>query len=62
MNHEFTFITTGAIMKFWRLAGLFTGLLVVSWMVKRSKSVQPVLARNPDTRYTIDEFIGDQNL
>ena len=50
-------------MTFWKLAGLFTGLLFVSWAVKRSKSsMQPAVVINPDKRYTIDEFISDQNL
>jgi len=50
-------------MTIWRLAGFFTGLLFVSWVAKRCKSnTQPAIARNPDKRYTIDEFIGDQNL
>ncbi len=46
-------------MKLWTLAGLLTGIVIASFVVRKyGRKPMPMVA-TPDSRYTIDELIGD---
>ena len=55
-------------MKLWTLAGLLTGLVALSIVIGKRKPTtaqppQPSRTQNdPDSRYTIDDFLTDQEL
>ena len=49
-------------MKFWTVAGLLAGLVAISMAWKHSTPKIAAGLRSAEQRYSIDEFISDQEL
>ena len=49
-------------MKLWKLAGLLTGLVLVSLVVRKVKVALANVEKDSNKRYNIDDFIADQEL
>lgn len=49
-------------MRLLTLAGLVTGLVLASLFLRKRAEKASRIDRNPDRRYTIDDFIADQDL
>jgi hypothetical protein len=49
-------------MKFWLIAGFFTGLVFSSMVVHRYRSRPLPVFRSPDMLYSVDDFVDRQRL
>ena len=49
-------------MKFWTVAGLLAGLVAITMAWKKGAPKLAVGMRSAEKRYSIDEFISDQEL
>ncbi len=47
-------------MRLWTLAGLLTGIVIASFVVRKyGRKPAPLAPAMPDSRYNIDELIAD---
>lgn len=46
-------------MNFWKFAAFVTGLVVVTAVVRKCQRKASAIASDPDHRYSIDDFIDD---
>lgn len=48
-------------MNFWKITGLITGFLVVTFISRKCKR-EPDLQNDPNKRYNIDDLLMDQEI
>jgi len=48
-------------MTFWKIAGFITGVVVVTMIARKYKCTQ-IFQTDSEVRYTIDDFLSDQEL
>jgi len=49
----------GKLMKLWAIAGLLASAFLLTALVRHKEQRVKVTVKDPDTRYSIDEFLSD---